>query len=285
MIIGIDIGNYATKSSTGISFMSKVSKVSNILNNSITLITSNGTFYMEEGDFDTEFRKVKKEYIKEMFITSIVLSSNEINNQIVVGLPLSQYKEDKDNLKQLLLKDRMQKVIINNIERKVIIEDVSVYPEGVAALIGENYNGVIIDIGGRTTDVALLESKKVRKPYSLPIGTLNLYSDYIKSINNKYSLDLKSEDASRILKDGLKIYGEQKETTFALDIFKTYVENIVRELQVSYSIKTLDIRLIGGGATLLYKAFKNRIPNAMLINNAIFANANGLQKVGEGIWL
>lgn len=285
MILGVDIGHYSTKSSNGSNIVSKVSKVSNILNNSTNLITSTGTYFIEEGEFDTEYRKIKKEYIKELFLTSILLSSNEMTNSIVVGLPLSQYKEDKDKLKEILLKERMHRVIINGNERKLIIEDVEVYPEGIGSLVGRDYEGVIVDIGGLTTDIALLENNKVKKPYSLPIGTLNLYADFIKVINSKYSLDLTSEDAPRILKNGLKIYGEQKEIAFALDIFKSYVENIVRELQVSYSIKTLDIILIGGGADLLFKPFKNRIPNAQLIDNAIFSNANGFKEWGKELWL
>ena len=284
MIIGLDLGNYSTKTSEGINFLSKVSKVSNILNNSITLQTPNGTYYIEEGDFDTEYRKVNKQYIKETFLAAIALSSNDINNQLIVGLPLSQYKEDKDKLKQILLSDRIQTISLNNKERKLILEDIEVYPEGAGALIGKDFTGVICDIGGLTTDVAILENNKIKKPYSLSTGTLNLYSDFIKIINSKYSLNLKSEDANRILKNGLKIYGEQKDISSAMEVFKIYVENIVRELQVSYSIKTLDIMLIGGGSELLFKAFKNRIPQAQLISNSIFANSNGFKTIGKKLW-
>lgn len=285
MILGIDLGNHSTKSSKGITFASKVAKTDNILNSSITLQTDKGTFYMEEGDYDTEYRKLKKENIKEMFLTAVGLSSDEITNQIVVGLPLSQYKEDKEAFIDLLLKDRIQKINLNGIDRKLIIEDVAVYPEGIGAMVGKSFNGVIVDIGGRTTDIALIENKKVKKPYSLPVGTLNLYSDFIKEINSKNGLDLKSDDAPRIIKDGLKIYGEKKNIDTAMDIFKSYVEDITRELQISYSVKTLDVMLVGGGAAMLYKPFKNRIPNVELIDNSVFANAMGFKRHGESLWL
>ncbi|HEY5563917.1 MAG TPA: ParM/StbA family protein [Clostridiaceae bacterium] len=285
MIIGVDLGNYATKTSKGVNFTSKVAKTDNILDSSIALTTMDGTFYMEEGSYNTEYRKIKKEYIKEMFLAAVAMSTDEINNQICVGLPLSQYKEDKNAFKELLLKDRMQNIGLNGIERKLIIEDIEVYPEGIAALINKEFNGVIVDIGGRTTDIALLENKKVKKPYSLPIGTLNLYSDFIKMVNSKYALDLKADDAPRLIKNGLKIYGEDRNIGFALDIFKSYVEGLVNELQVGYSIKTLDIMLVGGGAIMLHKAFKNRIPNVQLIEDSIFANSRGFKKRGESIWL
>ncbi|HEY8804806.1 MAG TPA: hypothetical protein VIM42_06820 [Clostridium sp.] len=50
----------------------------------------------------------------------------------------------------------------------------------MGSLVGSEFNGIIVDIGGRTTDIALLENRKAKKPYSLPIGTLNLYWDFIK---------------------------------------------------------------------------------------------------------
>ncbi|MCX7903293.1 MAG: ParM/StbA family protein [Caloramator sp.] len=283
MILGVDLGNYATKTSEGVSFLSKVSKIGNILKNSIELQTHNGTFYIEEGEFDTEYRKVQKQNLRELFIAAVALSTDDIENQIVVGLPLSQYKQDKEILKELLTKERIQYIAINGVTKKIIIEDVEVYPEGLGSV--NNFDGIIIDIGGRTTDIAEIENMKVRKPFSLPVGTLNLYSDFIKVINDKYSLDLKPHDANRILKNGLKIFGEQKDISFALEVFREYVEKIISELQINYSIKTHDIKLTGGGAVLLAKAFIKRLPNAEIVDNPFFANAIGFKKVGESIWL
>lgn len=284
MILGVDLGNYATKTSEGISFLSKVSKVGNILKNSIELQIEEGIYYIEEGEFDTEYRKVQKKYLKELLITAVALSTDDTENQIIVGLPLSQYKQDKDALKELLTKERIHHIQINGINKKIIIEDVEVYPEGIGA-VDASFDGIVIDIGGRTTDIAEIENMKVRNPFSLPVGTMNLYNDFIKIINDKYSLDLKTNDVDRILRNGLKIYGEQKDISFALEIFKNYVEKIINELQINYSIKTHDIRLTGGGAALLEKAFLKRLPNAEIVENPFFANAIGFKKVGEMIWL
>lgn len=283
MIIGVDLGNYATKTSEGVSFLSKVSKIGNILKNSIELQAHNGTFYIEEGEFDTEYRKVQKQHLKELFIAAVALSADDIENQVVVGLPLSQYKQDKETLKELLTKERIYQITINGINKKIIIEDVEVYPEGLGSV--DNFEGIVIDIGGRTTDIAEIENMKVKNPFSLPVGIMNLYSDFIKVINDRYSLDLKTNDVDRILRNGLKIYGEPKDISFALDIFKQYVETIINELQINYSIKTHDIKLTGGGAALLAKAFLRRLPNADIVENPLFANAIGFKKVGESIWL
>lgn len=216
------------------------------------------------------------------------MASDEIENQIVVGLPLSQYREDKESLKKTILDNRYQEIALNGIRRTLIITDVEVYPEGLGAVPG-NFEGIVIDIGGRTTDIALIVNKnnkrKVENPISLPQGTLNLESDFVKSINNKYSLDLKSNDASRILKNGLKIYGKEVEINFAIEAFKQYVEDLINKVQLEYSLKTYDVALVGGGAELLYTPLNKRLPNSFLVKDSIFANANAFRRVGESLWL
>jgi len=283
MIIGVDLGNYLLKSSNGFNVPSKVTSFGNIINSESVNINGKD-LYFGEGDFDTEYRKINKKYIKEMFLYALYESTHDIKNKAVVGLPISQYKTDKDELKQILLSQR-----INQIEgNTLIIEDVEVYPEGVAAIYNKDFEGVIIDIGGRTTDIALITEnngvKKINDPYSLPYGTLNLYSDFIKLINSTHSLDLKAEDAERILKNGLKVYGQQIDVTFAMAVFKQYVEKLVSVLQVDYSIKTHDVLLIGGGSQMLFKPFKKRVQQAEIIQEPLFANAQGFQKVGEQLW-
>lgn len=287
MILGVDLGNYATKTSKEIIFASKCSRIGNILKNT-TLRTDQGTFYIEEGTHDTEYRKIKKEFLKPLFINAIAMSSTDSYNKVVVGLPLSQYKQDSEALKNILLTDRMQNVSINNgPTRKIILEDVSVYPEGLGSVVGTDFEGIIVDVGGRTTDACLITdkdgAKKVNNPYSMPIGTLNLYSELIKIINSK-GLDLKMDDAERILKNGLKVDGHPIDFTPAMEVFKKYVNELVNNLQIEYSIRTQEVLLIGGGCQLLQAAIKNRVPNARMIENPVFSNANGFKRIGDSLW-
>jgi plasmid segregation protein ParM len=223
-----------------------------------------------------------------MFLYAVSMSSSDLTNKIVVGLPLSQYKQDRDVLRDLLLSTRINTIGVNGVSRKVCIDDVAVYPEGIGAVAGTDFEGIVIDIGGRTTDCCFVSDnvgvKKIKNPFSIPKGTLNLHSDFIKALNSRYCLDLPLDAADRILKKGLKIDGEQKDHSFAVDVFREYVEELVNSLQVEYSIRTQETLLIGGGCQLLYKALRNRIPAARMIDNPIFANAIGFKKVGEYLW-
>jgi plasmid segregation protein ParM len=278
MILGVDLGNYAIKTSKGIIFPSKCSLISGILKNT-SITTDEGTFYIGEGSFDTEYRKVKKEHIRQLFLYAV---SGEQYIKAVVGLPLSQYKQDKDTLKGLLLSRRVNDIAIDGKPCRVILDDVEVYPEGLAAS-GIDFEGIIIDIGGRTTDCCEVINGKVYNPFSLPRGTMNLDSDFIKALNSR-GLDLRPEDAQRIIHNGLKIDGEPVDISGAMEVFRQFVSDLVNRLQIEYSIRTRDVLLIGGGCQLLFQAIKNRIPAARMINNPVFANAIGMERVGIKLW-
>ena len=53
----------------------------------------------------------------------------------------------------MVLANRNKTIRINDVEKQIIIEDVEVFPEGVVTL-PDDYEGICIDIGGRTTDCA-----------------------------------------------------------------------------------------------------------------------------------
>ncbi|MBW6411837.1 ParM/StbA family protein [Clostridium weizhouense] len=271
MILGVDVGNYYTKTSTGISFISKVSSIPGILANDPVTIGSK-TMYLGEGECDTEYRKAYKESYLYLLLGAILKSTTEKENKIVVGLPLSQYKADKGYL-------------INRILQSKIVKDIEVQPEG-AVSVPVDYTGIVVDIGGGTTDICLVvkegRKRKIVQPYSLPKGILNLESEFINCINAEYGLDLLPVDADRIIKNGLYIYGERQK--FSMDIYKEFVESIVRRIQVDYSLKTNNITLVGGGANKLYRAFKKRIPQTQISNNCFYANANAYAAIGRRIW-
>lgn len=288
MILGIDVGNYSTKCSNGIIFSSKVATVGNLLGGDIEITLDNKNFYVGTGEFETEINKARKKNFINLLYTAIALSSNDIENQVVVGLPISQYKQFKEELRERIKENWYKDLIINGERRKIIITDLEIMPEGAVAT-ENNYEGIVVDLGGKTTDCCLLRKinnkRKVLNPLSIPVGTINLYTEVIKLINSRYGLDLNINDVDRILAKGLKINGETQDTEFILDIFKSFIENLINTLKIEYSLTTEDVTIIGGGGELLFKAIKNRIPQALLMENSLFANANAYGEVGEQLWV
>jgi plasmid segregation protein ParM len=285
MILGIDKGNIETDTSTLIRIPSKVSKLGNLIGENLELNIDGQRLFIGSGDYETEFCKARQENFLPLMFTAIALSTNDVENQVVVGLPIGQYKQFKDELKQKILSNRIKDIELNNRARKIIISDAEVAPEGAVL----DFEGVIIDIGGRSTDCCLkrYENNKMKiiNPISYPKGTINLYSDACKLINGRYALDLAPSDMEKVFKKGLKINGDQKDINFVLDIFKDFVNGLVNDLRVEYSISTEEVCVLGGGGALLYKPIKNRIPQAQLSENSSFINAIKFQEVGEQLWL
>lgn len=291
MILGIDLGNFSIKTSTGFSCESRTLEGTGLLtsNTIITRETSTGskTFVLGEGERCSEYRKVKKENYLDLLFAAICMSSADEKNKIVLGLPVSQFKTDKAELTNLIVNNRSLKGSVGGEEKSIYIEDVEIYPEGIGT-VGAEFEGIILDIGGRTTDICQIRKigskRKIDNPFSEPIGMINLYSDFIKKLNSKYSLNLTFDDAERILRAGLKLKGLETDISDCKEVFKQYVDKIVNKLKTEYSVDTLDVRIVGGGAIILNKLFIEQLPQAKLIEDSLFANARVFEMVGKQLW-
>ena len=288
-ILGVDVGNATTVTNTGVIIDSKTSKIKPITSCN-KLEMDNEVVYIGEGEYDTTYRKLDKDTYLQLLYTAIALStkSRTVSNQIVLGLPLSQYNEDREALIQKILSNNDKWININDTERHIIIDDVEVFPEGVFT-VDDDYQGIVIDIGGRTTDCALIEvvrgKKKILDPISIPTGTINLCDKFIDSLNMELGLDLKLRDAERILESGLILDGTKVNIDFAKRFIEEYSENLYRQLQLKYSLKTNIVTLTGGGADLVYNHLESKLGQGLIKQrDSIKANAKNFYELGVSIF-
>ena len=288
-ILGVDVGNATTVTNTGVIIDSKTSKIKPITSCN-KLEMDNEVVYVGEGEYDTTYRKLEKDTYLQLLYTAIALStkSRTVSNQIVLGLPLSQYNEDREALIQKVLSNNDKWININDTERHIIIDDVEVFPEGVFT-VDDDYQGIVIDVGGRTTDCALIEvvrgKKKILDPISIPTGTINLYDKFIDSLNMELGLDLKLRDAERILESGLILDGTKVNIDFAKRFIEEYSENLYRQLQLKYSLKTNIVTLTGGGADLVYNHLESKLGQGLIKQrDSIKANAKNFYELGVSIF-
>jgi plasmid segregation protein ParM len=285
-VLGIDLGNNYVKVSNNISFDARCTNVAGVLtSNKFTL--DNEVYYIQSGNYDMEYRKINKKNTR--ILLGYALARSAVSSvKAVVGLPISQYNQDKHIYKEQLLSKRVFETEIEGTHKRIIVEDVEIYPEGVSSILFTDYQGIILDIGGRTTDCAKIlgnaDNKKIISPDSLGKGIFNLYSDFIKVINAKFGLDLTYDDASYIVSNGLKIDGKTVNIDFAMDIFNEFVDDVVNILKLKYTLSTLDVKVIGGGGQSLFKFIKDRIPQATLMDNSFMANALAYKRLGDKIW-
>lgn len=287
MILGIDVGNYSLKTDTEINIKSLVSNEENILGSGIVLEMDNNKFIIGEGNFETELNKSSKDNFLPLLYTGIAISSNDDFNSVVCGLPVNQYKENRKILENLISSNKVKSIRINGVTRTLVIDNFKVYPEGIGAYYNLNLNEdvILIDIGGRTTDIAYIADNKHQKSSTVAVGTLNIYKSIADIMNSKYSLDLGLKDIDRIIDRGaLIIDGEKVNLNFITSILKENFMKIKEDLDFKFPARTEKIVLVGGGANLFGKAFMNRYSNCIIANDPIYSNAKGFKKVGEKLW-
>jgi plasmid segregation protein ParM len=287
-IHGLDIGNATLINNQGLILDSKITGVEPLAK-ADKLFVDNKTVWLGVGKYDTEYNKVEKQNYMNFLYGLLALSTTTTHNLICVGLPLSQYRENKEQLINKIMSDNKKILYINDMERTIIIDDVFVAPEGIATL-DDNFEGIVCDIGGRTSDVALVVNeygkRKVINPISIPLGTIDLYTDFINKINSRYSLNLKIDDAARILKSGLTFKGRKQEINFALEMQKEFTESLISDLQRNYNLEINNISLTGGGAEIVYEQLKNRLGDGVAMqDNSILANAKAFYEIGLSVFL
>lgn len=285
MILGVDLGFYGVKTSTKRNFISKISESNGFSSNEI-LINGKKLAY-GVGEFETNYLKSQKESTLPLLYTALSFEKEQVY-QVVLGLPIQQYKKNKKNLMELVTNNK----VANVNGQDIIISDVEVAPEGASAYYNLNSDIrseignkqlCIIDIGGRTTDVCIFQNG-IKDYTTLSTGMLNIYSDIITKTNEVYSQSLKLEDGEEILKDGLFIYGKNQDISFIQPILKKHFDSIFKELQLRFNTDKGFVLLTGGGSLILKQPFKNRLNNLIVSPDPIYDNALGFARVGEQLW-
>lgn len=157
-----------------------------------------------------------------MLLTSIAMNAvkeqkedkQEVRYTLSTGLPIKEIRKDaRDAFKAKLLNSAHEVEFLDTPQysgKKVIIsfDDVIVLSEGMAAYteIAFNPDGttknedltegvvMIVDIGGRTTDIAVIENGKAVNPYSIgwTIGVSQYLDKIIQEVENEFDYRFKS---------------------------------------------------------------------------------------------
>ena len=290
MKIGIDIGNYQIKTSENIIFDSKVTTEKFFGTDADKLTLSNKTYYLGEGNLEIEARKFDKENFLPLLLGAICKSTDADTIDLALGLPIIQFK-DKETRTELInmLQGNSYKVVYNNIPSTKFIRSVQVFPEGISGYLYLKNQGllnavgyrdaILIDVSGKTTDIALIKNNKATLPTSVNVGTIDIYYSIAKALRERYyDAKIDVEKIQDYLDKGFYYKGEKQDITFAINTTKVLFKQIYDELKINYSIETEAVVVMGGGAKILGSAFKKNIPGIIIMENIdrdIFSNAKG----------
>ena len=291
MILGIDIGNYSVKTSNKTSFISKISDIYTF-DEEKKIIIDGSDYFIEEGEFSTDWNKSRKDNTIPLLYSALAKEDDNYF-KVILGLPIGQYKQNKENLKRTIEDNRFKTVIYKGVKKDILITDVMIAPEGAATyynLVNEqkemigNKQLLIVDIGGRTTDISLFKDKKILEVKTIPVGMLNVYRDIVDEINRLYTPEFKLEEGEEVLKEGLFLDGEYKDKSFIIPILQRHFNSIYKELQLQFNPAKGYISLTGGGSIVFRQAFKNRLNNVIEDSDPIYSNALGFYKLGLKMW-
>ena len=292
--LGIDVGNFQVKTSEGVIFGSKVTTEKAFNSNAKSITYNDITYYLAEGEFEIEARKFDKENFIPLLLGAIAQSTEDEIIDLAIGLPIIQFK-NKNNVNELidLLKNKEFLFRFNKEKRDrlLYISSVQVFPEGISGFlymlsrdhelrdaVGRR-DAVIVDVGGKTIDIALIKDKRATNPTSINIGTIDIYDCIMKALQEKYyDAKIEKEKIQHYLDHGFYYKGEKQDISFAIDKTKELFKKVYAELKLNYPISTEAVVVIGGGAALLGAAFKRNIPGIIVrenIDEDIFCNAKG----------
>ena len=283
MKLGIDIGNYNINTSENIMFKACVSNYKEFGSTADKIVLDKKAYYLGDGYLEIDYRKFDKDNYIPLLLGAICKSTTHEEIELGLGLPLSQYKSSKQELTNLLDK-REFKTVYNGISRVIRITKVDVFPEGVASLIASfdklkdkigNRDVIVVDMGGKTTDIALIHGKKVIKSTSINKGTIDVYNQIKLALEDKYfDVKIDIDKVQDYIDNGFYYKGEKQDIRFAIKRSNDIFKEIYNELKLNYPINSEAVILQGGGSSLLGDVFKQKI-QGLIIDNDLFANAKG----------
>lgn len=286
MIKGLDNGYSHTKDNEGRIFRSAYTKDYVTIGKKLTI---DGVCYqVGSGCMTAEVDKTNSEINKVCTIYNLVLSGNTDDLILSVGLPIDQYKVQKEKLKESILGYNNCEVIYDDQNININIKDVLVNPQGISALYSTTANikgkCIVIDIGGLTIDNCLVEftpsGSKILKYDTLYKGMRTLYSDIVSETNNKFNMRQENIFAEELLKNGYLLKnGVQYKLDYLKPILQRYVDELYSEITLRYQTETTPIYLVGGGASFLYSPFVRRFGDVSIIGDSQFANAIGYHNI------
>ena len=178
-----------------------------------------------------------------------------------VGLPPRDMKAQKERFAQyFMLNNGHVSFEYNGIAFDITIKKVVVSPQGFAAILPNNiYSEIIkfpqsyiIDIGGYTTDIALVANKKIDTSFfeSLEFGVIHLFHEISTKVNEEKQKNIDTVLIEAALRG--ESIGNREIETLISSCAKEYAYKIIaalkdRQIDLSISLPVL----VGGGAQIL----------------------------------
>lgn len=281
----VDLGNYNVKAINNkrkqISFQSNLSRDYETFPDGFKYVLLDGEYtFFEKGNFNLEYIKTQKNYTSQLLYAISLLHEDEeiIETNLVLLLPISEMQEKQKYINDLKDKEFEFTVRTNKKKDKIIkINDVFVTPEGYSSYFTLNDNVkdsnlLLIDVGGRSSDVIALEHGKPQVLKTYHIGILDLYMK-LQNINadKEYKLE---EIRGAIDRGYIKVTKKQ---------LASFTQDIINEIKIDVNLSHFDNVVWTGGASKVIEEIINDIlpKQCYLHENPLYSNIFGALEVGK----
>lgn len=224
-----------------------------------------------------------------------------------VGLPVADFFKGVEKNKELIeqkksnLKIEVRNAVPNG-DSLAMISTINVGCQAVSAFVDYyiDDNGkerdvsidkiAVVDIGGRTTDIAVILNGNIFEPNSSGtenIGVLDVRNELKNLINKKFNIndEFSNSVLDKALRTGsLKLWGKEQNIK---ELIQQASHGPVQKLERMIVQKLgrgsdLDAILFVGGGASCFSSIKNLFPNnGIIVKDSEFANARGLYKYAK----
>ncbi len=144
----------------------------------------------------------------------------------------------------------------------------------------------VVDVGGRTTDIALIKGGKAFDPArsgTANIGVLDVYAAVADGVRARFGLKdrLPVSVIDRAVRSGsIRLWGRQEDVSDLVSAsVKEQETKVAREVERRLGAAAgVDVVLFVGGGSALFTSVARHFPNGATAEDPEFANARGLRK-------
>lgn len=280
----VDLGNFNVKAINGkgkqITFQSNLSREEEDYPDALKFVKLEGEYtFFEKGTFQNDFIKTSKNNTAQLLyaISSLYESEDIIETDLVLLLPISEMKEKQKYL-DLKGKEFEFSVRTSRTQDKIVkINDVFVTPEGYSSYFTlsdevKDSTLLLIDVGGRSTDIVTFEHGNPKTLKTYRIGILDFYKK-IQNLNS--DKEYKLEQIKTAIEDG-----EIRVTKKQLGAF---VQDIINEIKINVNLNHYKhVIWTGGASKMLEEIITESLPSRCYVHeNPLYSNILGALEVGK----
>jgi plasmid segregation protein ParM len=218
-------------------------------------------------------------------------AGNKANVVIAAGLPLTSYGRDKGNFIKYLKRHIMQPVKFDfeNEPFKVFIDDVVVFPQGCAAVIGNmgdlaaEPSVIVCDIGSWTVDTFRMDNGTPNADTcrSLEMGIIRMMDRILEDVRSHTGLSITAAQIERVMK-ALPCTIDEKAKEIIERQGKIYIDRLLRTLiESGFDITAIPTIYMGGGAALVERNADPTQYAKMVFVRDIKANAIAYERLAK----